>query len=115
MKKAYLVVTCQNGRDTTVAHLSPRLITEDPKLALAAARKICNETDFDFVENVFIFWMEADRQYTLHEMRAWADDQSNEYLVYFLGKKPGCSDEPSLVERFNSEQFRTESGGLLAA
>jgi hypothetical protein len=106
MKKMYLVLTSQNGRDTGVPHVAPILPTEDPTKAYRVARAVWESKDSVFVSQVHIYSLELDHQYGLEDFGL---KKPKSAIAYISWKNPSCGDEPAILETFNDPLFEKEA------
>ena len=84
----YLVLTDQNARDTTVASLAPRLITDDAEKALEAARIIQkNYQETPFVSRIIIYDLNPNSVYTLHDFCQAVRREDGNGLIVYISRK----------------------------
>ena len=60
------MISIPNALDLTVAVTAPRIITDNPSVALSQAREAMTDEKADFVSTVIIYQMEPDKKYVLY-------------------------------------------------
>jgi hypothetical protein len=86
----YLVLTVPNSADSTVCVVAPRLLTDIPEKALAAARQAQIDESAPFVELIEIYELEPER---IHSLDDSLRRKGGKLQVYVSWKIPGKEKE----------------------
>lgn len=111
----YIVLSNQNGRDTSVPDIAPRLLTEDPLVAVHAARQTFEDDYEPFVARTIIYRMEPEMTHSVKNSTSTniPGNEAPHIVAYVAWNHP--STEGKLVENFYDEQLANAAGVQLRA
>jgi hypothetical protein len=82
----FIVISIPNSCDTQMATEAIRLLTDNPRIALAVARKAQKEREAVFVSQIRVYRLEPGQEYTL---RDYTDrEKGNPNLVFLSWRNP---------------------------
>jgi len=112
----FLVLSTPNGKNDCrdadkINKVSPRFITDNPSEALLEAREAQNDLLSDYVKDVFIYELEKNQRYNIHDSAP--EVGNNKFIVYVAWRT--ASDSAWRETFFNSWKTMVKFANVLAS